>query len=437
VVTRSSTAQDTLYTQLNQLLRGISGIVTIVMIPIFLSKEQQGYWFTITSLGSLALLAELGFFQVTLQFAAHEFAHLKFENSDVIGSHDHRLRLATLFVFCTKWAFYVTLIAYPVIFIIGLYFLSGHMAAITWGIPWATYLVGGAITFFTCALLAFMEGCDLVAVIQRLRLTIALITMIIMAGCLILGFGLHALSLSMFAGALYGIVIMGRRYGRLFSKFITISRTVHHSWKTHIVNLLWRYGLTWGPSFFIFQIYPPLTFQLKGPVEAGKVGLSIMLWMGVYAVSNSWIYAVTPRFNMLVSKKDWPGLDRLFLRSLILSGVTFLFGMSIVLFLIWILKGRYSFISRFSDFLSMVFLGIIWFFQIVVNGLATYLRAHKKEPLVLPSVLSAIYIVVTTLLCATYLPQKLFFLGWFSSCVWTLPWIGYIFRTCRHEWHSE
>ena len=57
-----------------------------------------------TSLAALAVLADLGFFQVTLQFAAHEFAYLKFENGRVIGSEDHKERLKSLFVFSCRWA---------------------------------------------------------------------------------------------------------------------------------------------------------------------------------------------------------------------------------------------------------------------------------------------------------------------------------------------
>ena len=66
-------------------------------------------------------------------------------------------------------------------------------------------------------------------------------------------------------------------------------------------------------------------------------------------------------------------------------------GLAVFAF-IYLLRGRYAIIDRFSDPLSMLFLAIAWFLQIVVNGLATYLRAHKQEPLVLPSVLSAVYV---------------------------------------------
>ena len=92
--------------------------------------------------------------------------------------------------------------------------------------------------------------------------------------------------------------------------------------------------------------------------------------------------------------------------------------------------------DRLSDPLSMLFLAIAWFLQIVVNGLATYLRAHKKEPLVLPSVLSAVYVAVTTLLCAKYLAPRYFFLGWLSGCVWGVPWVAWIFVKKKREWQA-
>ena len=425
-----------IFTQANQLFRGLSGIFTLILIPLFLTKEQQGYWFTMTSLAALAMLAELGFFQVTLQFAAHEFAYLKFDSNDIVGSEEHKKRLASLFVFCAKWALSVAVVAFPVIFLVGFLFLSQQKTAIRWGIPWVVYVAGGGVTFFTSGLLCFLEGCNLVAAIQRLRLFITALTMVLMWLGLVFHFGLYALSLSMLGAALYGLYAVWRRYGPLFGAFITESRAAAYSWRRHVLALLWRYALSWSSGYFIFQVYTPLAFQFHGPVEAGRVGLSVMLWIGIFAVSNSWIYAVTPRLNMLVSKRDWTGLDALFWRNLLFSGATFLTGGLAIFALIYLLKGRYAIIDRFSDPLSMLFLAIAWFLQIIVNGLATYLRAHKQEPLVLPSVLSAIYVTLTTVLCAKYFAPQYFFLGWLSGCVWGFPWILWIFRTKKRAWQT-
>lgn len=428
---------DVLSTQLNQLWRGISGIVTLVMIPLFLTTEQQGYWFTMTSLAALAMLADLGFFQVTLQFAAHEFSYLKFDNNDLVGSDDNRKRLASLFIFCIRWALLVGTIAFPVILLIGFVFLSQKKTDIGWGFPWTVYVAGGSLTFINSAILYFLEGCNLVALIQRIRLTITAVTMILMWLGLVFKFGLHALSLSMLIGALFGSYTVLRRYGRLFSSFLSISRSFQYSWRKQILGLLWKYSLSWSSGYFIFQVYAPLAFQFHGPVEAGKVGLSITLWMGVFAVSNSWVYSVTPRLNMLVAKRDWPQLDHLFWKNLVLSSATFIAGAVFVFLLVFLLKGRFAIVERLVDPLSLTFLGIAWFLQIIVSGLAVYLRAHKQEPLVVPSVVSAAYILVATLLCARYLETSYFFLGYLSSCIWGVPWVVYIFLRKKREWQHK
>jgi hypothetical protein len=431
----------TISTQLNQLFRGLSGVITLILIPLFLTSKQQGYWFTMSSLAALAMLAELGFFQITLQFAAHEFAYLEFDNGRIVGSEEHQKRLAGLLVFCIKWTMFVAVIAFPIMWLIGFLFLSQSKSGVLWGVPWATCVVGGAITFFTGALLSFLEGCNLVAAIQRLRLLIIIATLAVTWACLFLGFGLHALSLSMVSGGVAGVYLLWRKHGHLFRGMAHLSHDAKYSWGPQVLSLLWRYALSWGAGYFIFQIYSPLTFQFKGPAEAGRVGLSVTLWMGVFAVSNSWIYAATPRLNMLVSKKDWSALDSLFRRNLVFSSGTFLLGTATILLSFWLLRGHLPaadrFLDRFTDLLPMAFLAVIWFLQLIVNGLATYLRAHKKEPLVLPSLLSAVYVTATTIMCAKYLPQTYFFLGWLSSSVWGLPWIVHIFKKSRREWRTS
>ena len=108
-----------IFTQFNQLFRGLSGIFTLILIPLFLTKKQQGYWFTMASLAALAMPAGLSFFQVTLQFAAHKFAYLKFDNNDIVGSEDHKKRLASL---------------------APQYFFLGWLSGCLWGVPWILWI---------------------------------------------------------------------------------------------------------------------------------------------------------------------------------------------------------------------------------------------------------------------------------------------------------
>jgi hypothetical protein len=142
---------------------------------------------------------------------------------------------------------------------------------------------------------------------------------------------------------------------------------------------------------------------------------------------------VTPKINIHISRKERNDLDKMFSKRLILSALTFLLGAAAFFVLFILLKGKLSIPNRFADITSLFFLSVAWFFQTIINSLAVYLRAHKEEPLVLPSFLSAVYITTATLFCAKDLAPQYFFLGFLSSYLWGFPWVLIIFMKKKRE----
>lgn len=400
----------------------------LIFIPLYLSAEEQGYWYTFTSLAALAILADLGFSNIILQFAAHEFAYLSFDKDNyVVGDDLHLKRLATFFIFCSKWAIYIVLITFPLILCIGFYMLSQKVTAMQWQIPWLIYGIGSGLMFLNSSILFFFEGCSSVARVQKLRLKVSIVMSSFVLLGLFLQFKLYALSISLLFGALCGFGLIYNSFGIIIKQLITVSKTYIYSWKSEFLSLIWRYAISWASGYFIFQMYTPLTFQIHGAIEAGKVGISIALWTAVFSVANTWISAVTPNLNIYIAKKEWRLLDKVFFKNFSLAIITFILGALIIFLIIYLLKGNYSIIDRFVSYTSMMFLAVNWLLQIVVNTLAIYLRAHKEEPLVLFSATSAVYISITTFLCIVYLPIDYLFLGYFSSYFFTIPWVLYIF----------
>ncbi len=424
------------FTGLNQLWKLASGLVSMILIPLFLTKEAQGYWFTIVSLAALVMLADLGFSSIITQFAAHEFAFLRIDDREITGSEQHLNRLASFFVFSAKWAAGILLIAFPVISVIGFLILSQKEGTVQWLMPWAVYLSGAGLTFFNNSLLCFFEGCNLVGPIQRIRIAISIVTFVLMWLGLVFRLSLHALSLSLLLSAFIGTCIIWKGFGHFIRSFFDISKHFAYSWKEKFVTLQWRYAISWASGYFIFQMYTPVMFHYYGPVEAGRVGLSIVLWTAVFSISNSWIYAIIPKLNMLISHKNWNQLDDLFYKRLLLACMTYVTGALSVFVLVAFFRGKWEIINRLADNTTLLFLGIGWFLQIVVNSLAVYLRSHKREPLAVPSFVSAVYIVITTILCAYYLPPHYFFLGYISSYIWGMPWILFIFFKNKKVWQS-
>ena len=219
-IIKRSVDSGVLFTGLNQFWKLVSGLMTMILIPVFLTREAQGYWFTIMSLAALVMLADLGFSSIITQFAAHEFAFLRLDDLEITGSEQHLNRLATFFVFSTKWAFGILLIAFPIISLVGFIVLSEKTGTVNWVLPWFVYLIGAGLTFFNNAILCFFEGCNLVGPIQRIRVIISIITFIIMWLGLVLNLSLHALSISLLLSALAGLYIIWRGFRASYTSIL-------------------------------------------------------------------------------------------------------------------------------------------------------------------------------------------------------------------------
>lgn len=420
---------DFRHTAINQLWKLFSGPILLILIPIYLCAEAQGYWYTFISLAALAVFADMGFSTILLQFSAHEFAYLKFEsNKTLTGDVYHLERLATLLKFAVKWSIGMGLIAFPIILIIGFLILNQKRTEIDWFIPWVVYGLASVLVFFNSMLLSFIEGCDSVGEIQKIRFFISFTTVISTVCFLFFGLELYSLVLSLFFGGFVGIIIIFSKFKNMFVQLTYIASSISHNWKIEILPLLGKYAISWISGYFIFSIFTPIAFHYYGSIEAGQVGLSMAICTAIFGISNIWMTIIVPKINMLVSHKDYDTLNLLFRKYLILSVITFIFGIIIFFVIIIIFKDYIPFYGRLISIYSFVIISIAWFIQIIINALATYMRAHKEEPLVLPSFVSAIYISFTTWLIAMNLPFEYFFIGFLSSYILGLPWVLLIFR---------
>ena len=429
--------KDLIYTGLNQLWRLVSGPLMLILIPLYLTAEEQGYWYTFVSLAALAIFADLGFSIIILQFSAHEFAFLRFnQKGEFEGDSVHLNKIAKLFTFTVKRVILVSLATFPIILCIGYFMLSQKFTILSWHLPWLIYGISSAIGFINSTILYFFEGCNSVAKVQNIRLKMSIFTSTTVLIGLIFKLKLYALSISLLVNAIIGMYFIYHHFKAVIIQLIEVSKTCEYSWSKDILSLIWKYAISWACGYFMFQMYTPLTFHFHGAIEAGKVGLSITLWMAVFGISNVWIGAITPKLNMYISKQDWSDLDKVFRRNLLLAGITFLLGAVSIWGLTYFLKGKIFIFERFVNDFSMAILGICWFCQLIINTLAVYLRAHKEEPLLIPSFVSAVYISLSTWLCAKYLSVNYLFLGYLSSYAFMLPWVIHIFYKWRRK-HYE
>ncbi|WP_183579115.1 hypothetical protein HDF18_24005 [Mucilaginibacter sp. X5P1] len=338
--------------------------------------------------------------------------------------------------FVFKWSVSVGAVGFPVILSVGFLMFRGKGGNVDWPFPWCVYVLSSGLSFTTQSVLSFFEGCSQIAAIEKNKFVSAIASTIATLTFLYFGFNLYSLALAAFIAAAINIGMLYFRFGKLIAQMVTESKGYIVNWKTDFLNLIWRYAISWSSGYFIFQIYTPLMFQFHGPVEAGKVGISIALATAVFSISNVWIYVANPKLNMFVSLKNWAAMDRLLLKSMILAVGTFAVGAIIILSALYFYSDSLKFLHRFLGILPISILLAAWIIQLIINSLAVYLRAHKQEPMVLLSVFSAVYIGGTTLLITKYLPPQYLFLGFLTCVLWALPATIWVFIKKRKEWHT-
>ena len=427
-------SHDFRHTAINQLWRLFSGPLMLILIPLYLSAEAQGYWYTFVSLAALAVFADMGFSTILLQFSAHEFAHLKFKQNRTLSGDKHYLaRLATLFRFAMKWSSGVGFLAFPIILLVGFVILDEKQTDINWVIPWIIYGIASIFVFVNSMLLSFIEGCNSVGEVQKIRFYISFITVISTLVFLLLGSELYALAVSLCIGALSGTGLILYRYKNMLKQLYILSNKISHNWRHDILPLVGRYAISWSSGYFIFFIFTPITFHYYGVIEAGKVGLSIAVCTAIFGISNIWMTIIIPKINILIAHKDYATLDQMFKKHLIASVFTYIFGTSMLFFIVIFFENNFPFSERLVSTLSLAIISAGWLLQVIINGLALYMRAHKVEPLVIPSFVTALYIVFTTWLIAIYLPFEYFFLGFLSSYIWSMPWVMSIYKRFKEK----
>ena len=427
-----SEKKDLFSSLINSLWRVISGPVMLVCIPYFLTPMEQGYWYTFTSIAALSVFADLGFTTIVLQFTAHEFAFLHFADQRRIeGDADHLWRLASFFRFVIRWLSRIVCIAFPLIMVGGYFFLASKHDDIAWQTAWIIYSGASAIAFFNSALMSFFEGCNSVALMQSVRFRVAFGATLVNICALISGLQLYALSLSLLVNAIIGAAYIIYYYRRSIVQLWHLSRGKCYNWWPEFSSLIWRYAISWCSGYFIFQLFTPVAFHFYGAEFSGKIGISIAMWTAGFSIANTWMTAIMPRLNMLVSERRWAELDKLFQKNMWRAMGTMALG-GMAYFLIYILLEPYfSFFHRILDPFSMFILFISWMFQLWVNTIAVYLRAHKKEPLMAISAFSGVYVAVTTLLCAKFLPPEYLFLGFLTQYVYGVPVVYHIYKKYR------
>jgi O-antigen/teichoic acid export membrane protein len=431
------------YTSISRITQSLTGVITIFFIAKFLTGTEQGFYFTFGSILAIQVFFELGLNGIITQYVAHEVSHLNWESdTSLSGSERHLSRLSSLLHLGVRWYSIIGGILFVILLVTGIVFFKRYDTSggeVNWTIPWFILSCSTTIAFLINPLLAFIEGLGKVKQVAQMRLKQQLLTTFLVWACLGSGIKLYSTGISNIIGlSLLFFILFFNKYRILIFNLWRVLGSERVSYKSEIFPYQWKIAVSWVSGYFIFQLFNPVLFATGGPIVAGQMGMTLAALSGILSLSMAWITTKVPIFSGLIAQKEYTKLDFVFNKTLIQSST--INGLGLVVLLVFILGLRYLNFplgDRFLPYFPLILMMIPVFLNQFVSSWATYLRCHKQEPFLVPSVVGAISTCLSTVILGKYFGALGMAMGYciltfFGGFVWGLI----IFKTKKAEWHG-
>lgn len=418
----------------------VSTLVTIALIASHFSPAVQGYYYTFGNLLALQVFAELGLGYVVIQFASHEWSQLGFgADGGVVGAEAAMSRLVGLGRLAFRWyavsgaAIALGLGATGYVF----FARSPSSVHVTWQAPWWTLSAVTGVNVGLVPLWSLLEGCNQVASVYAYRFMNGIVMGLTLWFAIASGLGLWAQPIAAIAGIGWGVTFLAVKYRPFFRIFIKPAAGPLIGWRSEILPMQWKIAVSWISGYFIFYIFAPVIFRLFGPVVAGRAGMTLALANAISAGASTWVFSRAPQFGIMIARREYGALDKLFVRVAIISFVVACVAAVGVWGAVhWLYAHGHPLAVRVLPPLPT---GLFLFASVLMQipfAQSVYLRAHKREPFLILSVIQAILTAVSIVV----LGQRFGVLGIaFGNLAviafFVVPLSTVIWLQCRREWH--
>lgn len=428
------------FTVLARFWASAAGLVTVGLIARFLSPAEQGYYYTFGSLVAVQIVFELGFSFVILQLASHERARLSIsQDLEISGDPIAHARLASIIQKSVRWYSVAALLMIATVLPVGFYFFLAHQhpgPPVYWRLPWCLDALMAVLNFQLDPMLSFLEGCGYVSDIAHLRFRQAVTGSLLAWSALASHHGLFAPAMMLCGTASMSLLwLFGKRKLLLgLLQYRTGNDRIH--WSSEVWPFQWRIAVSWFCGYFIFWLFNPVLFAYRGPVEAGRMGMSLSLASAIQNIAVSWVSTKSAPFGTFIARHEYQKLDQTFFQALWQSTTVSVLGaMMAWVGCVFLNFERIRFAQRLLEPASIGMLMIYMITNVVVFAEAYYLRAHKREVFLINSVVGALTITACTLVFGRYYGAR----GIVVSCsignIIGLIWSTHKFQKYRRLWH--
>jgi len=415
--------------------------ITMVLITRSLTPVMQGFYYTFASILALQSFIELGLCTVVVNAASHEWTRLQLnERGAIVGDENALSRLVSLGRFVFHW-YAIGIVLFVAGVGMGGYLFFSRQAAegVHWVGPWWLLVVLSGLVFWAVPFGALLEGCNQVTTIQRFRFTQVALQYAGLWVTFLLGGQLWAAAAATGVVVLRHIYLLGFQYRNFFQPFFSRPSGARIHWRTELWPMQWRLAVSDTSSFFLMYAFTPVMFHYHGAVVAGRMGMTMSaVFMLQGLIVRTWLPPKVPRFGMLIAGRDYDALDRLWWRTTRASVVVVSAGCAaawLVVYGLNVLGLRLA--GRLLSPSQTALLLLATVFVVVGYCETVYLRAHKREPLMVLNVVTSLLMgLLVWGLGSRFGPTGAAVAYLLVVAVVSLPWETAIWLRRKAEWHG-
>lgn len=391
--------RDVISTGVFRIWNIFAGASLLIVIPFWLSEEEQGFFFLLYSILNMQVLFDLGLNQIILQrLSKHYEVGKKLTTQDVI---DNLSPFDTLLINARKWFRNIALI-YLIVCITVLYFLikDTNFGDINNLIIALIFVFFAAINVRLSLEFVSLQAKQMVSAVSIFRLVQSLIAYTVFFTLIFfMDIGLPAMLSIQLVTCFTSLFWLKNKHKSV--EFISKNRI---SYFREILPLQSKLAVTWAASFLVTQSLVTISFKINGAVFSGRLGITLSAILSITTLAVALFSAKLPAMANLIGKESYERAYSLFLIGLIRSSVSYI--------LVGVLLSSFFFISiyglsnqliptiieRFLDYYFVLCILINQFAACMVICISSYLRIFEEEPLLYINATYSLVIFIGALL---------------------------------------
>ena len=435
--------KDNLAVTLALLTQGVnflSGITILILMVLCMSPEEQGFYYTFGGLASIQMILDFDLHLVLLFVASHEWSKLKLGDSGGIGGDPEAMsRLVSLGRNALVWYSWAAALSMVLIGPLGVALMSREVhPLISWRSPWIVLVISTGLFVWGRVPIALLEGCNQVVGANKYRFYESMARAAAICCALALGYGLWAAPAGTIISLAVTYLFLRISYGTFLSPFMNPPRFSKIDWKKEVWPVQWRIGLSGAGASVVMYSMGPILFYCCGSVVAGQTGMTLAMITALQNAATAWMIPKRPLFGVLAARGEYRKLNETWLRFFIASLAMLCLGAAAS----WLLVCSFGYLrlpvsERFLPPFETLLLLAWCILRHASFCISTYLRAHKRDPIVAVTLAYSLASVSTMVFLSRHYGVLGASMGLVTLASVSLAVELRVWKICRRRWHGN